>query len=73
MFGQVRIGQVKGTDPFLGVIFYLCTDPAEINTEYVKLKKKIHFVPENFLIFGIVFEKNRIFMFFWVFIFEISK
>ena len=40
MFGQVRIGQViKGTDPFLGVIFYLWTDPAEINTEYVKLKK----------------------------------
>ena len=49
---------MKGTDPFLGVIFYLWSDPAEINTEYVKLKKKLHFVPESFLIFGIVFEKK---------------
>ena len=30
---------LRGPTPFLGVIFYLWTDPAEINTEYVKLKK----------------------------------
>ena len=30
---------LRGTTPFYGVIFYLWTDPAEINTEYVKLKK----------------------------------
>ena len=49
---------VKGTDPFLGGDFiFLWTDPAEINTEYVKLKK-IHFFPKIFLIFGIVFEKK---------------
>ena len=41
---QVKVssrGLFKGTDPFLGGdFFYLWTDPAEINTEYVKLKKK---------------------------------
>ena len=30
--------ELKGTDPFLGGDFFLWTDPAEINTEYVKLK-----------------------------------
>ena len=65
---------IKGIDQFLGCdFFYLWTDPGEISTEYVKLKKKIHFVREHFLIFGIVFEKIRIFVFFWLFIFEISK
>ena len=44
------------------MIFYLWTNPGEINTAYVKLKKKIG--REHFSIFRIVLEKNRIFMFF---------
>ena len=45
---------IKGTDPFLEVIFYLWTDPVEINTAYVEFKKLLFFC-EIFLIFVIVF------------------
>ena len=55
-------------------MIHLLTDPDEINTAYVKLKKKIlFFVHENVLIFDIVFEKIMISMFFGGLLFEISK
>ena len=61
---------------FLGVfIFYLWTDPAEIDTEYVKLKKITFCSWKFFWIFGIVFEKMGFFFFFsfLVVIFKFSK
>ena len=35
-----RLGSLRGPTHFWGVILYLWTDPGEINTAYVKLKKK---------------------------------
>ena len=45
------------------MIFYLYSDSNEICTAYIKLKINDTFIHENFLIFALVFEKIKIFMF----------